>query len=256
MYYHAIAVLAGGRKKSIVNKTEDQILTQIVLPYVTDGLVKVRWGSSTQSYQVIDLRIYKTKNAWYKKGGILLDNFIAKSKNVYSRFERRAKSILSKGTFRVFVIMPIQGEKFGTQDDQRIYKEFDGRFEALEKLLSKYNCVPIRIDKEHPIEELVRRIKEEIRKAHFVIADVTEERPSCYFEAGYADALAKPIIYIGSKESVMNPRIPTKVHFDIHMHVNFFVNHNDMVEKVKNVIEKNKQKLFAEQREFQPVALQ
>ncbi len=146
--------------------------------------------------------------------------------------------------------MPIQGEKFGSQDEQRIYQEYDNRFEILENLLSDYKCVAIRIDKEHPIEDLVNRIKEEIRKAQFIIADLTDERPSCYFEAGYAEGLKrKPIIYIASKESVMNPKQETKIHFDVHMNVNYFTNHEELQGKIKSVIEKNKDKLFIQEQD-------
>ena len=82
----------------------------------------------------------------------------------------------------------------GTQEDQRVYREDDERFEAIESVIAKFNGVAIRIDKEHPLEDLVGRIKKEIRDAAFVVADLTDERPSCYFEAGYAEALPRPIL--------------------------------------------------------------
>ena len=123
-------------------------------------------------------------------------------------------------------------------------KEFDQRFEVIESLLGKLGAVAIRIDKEHTLDELVRRIKEEIERSTFVIADLTDERPSCYFEAGYAEALRKPIVFIASKESVVNPKSKTHVHFDIHRNIKFFVNHAEMKEKLKAVIEKNRARLM------------
>ena len=39
MHFHAIAVLPGSRRKSIVNKSEDQMLTEYVLPYVSTGVI-------------------------------------------------------------------------------------------------------------------------------------------------------------------------------------------------------------------------
>jgi hypothetical protein len=141
--------------------------------------------------------------------------------------------------------MPIQGEKFGSQDEQRVYREFDQRFEIIEKVLGEYDCVAIRIDKEHPLEDLVNRIKEEIRKGKFIVADLTDERPSCYFEAGYAEALPRPTIYLASKESVLHPGAATRIHFDIHMSVNYFTNHDELEEKLRASIERNKERLFA-----------
>ena len=47
MYFHAIAVLPGGRRKSIVNKSEEQMLTDFVIPFVKNGVIKARWGTNT-----------------------------------------------------------------------------------------------------------------------------------------------------------------------------------------------------------------
>jgi hypothetical protein len=244
MYFHAIATRPGGRRKSIVNKTEDQMLTEYVIPFVTNGIIKDRWGDSTQSYQVLELRIFGTRTAWDKKSRIQLNDFIGRANNRFKHFEQRAQKALGAKVSRVFIVMPIQGEQFGTQDDQRIWREFDLRFQAIEKLLGKYDAVAIRIDKEHTLDELVKRIKDEIEKSSFVIADLTDERPSCYFEAGYAEALKKPIIFIASKESVVSPKKATKIHFDIHRNVNFFTNNKELCTKLKAAIEKNRASLL------------
>lgn len=254
MYYHIIATLPGDRRKSIPNKTEEQILADYVIPHVSTGTIKARWGSKTKSYQVVHMRIYKTETAWDKKSRQPLEDFIGhKKRNLYNSFEKRAKRSLGVGNWRCFIVMPIQGEKFGTQNEQRVFKEYDQRFEALETLLGDFETVGIRIDKEHPIESIVARIKNEIQRAHFVIADLTDERPSCYFEAGYAEALGRPTIYVASKESVITPGVPTKVHFDIHMNVNFFTNHAELIEKVRAVVEKNRGRLFQKHEEAAPL---
>lgn len=51
---------------------------------------------------------------------------------------------------------------------------------------------------------LVDRINEEILRSRFVIADLTDERPSCYDEFGYAEAAGTPVIPIASRESIMH----------------------------------------------------
>lgn len=247
MYFHAIASLPGGRRKSLVNKSEDQMLAETVLPFVQTGVIRAKWGANTQSYQVLELRIFATEKAWDKKSGTQLDTFIGRAKNRFSVFEKRAQKVLGTKVHRVFIVMPIQGEKFGSQDDQRIWKEFDTRFAAIEGLLGRFSAVAIRIDKEHALDELVKRIKEEIERSTFVIADLTDERPSCYFEAGYAEALNKPIVFIASKESVVNPKTKTHIHFDIHRNVQFFVNHTELKEKLKAAIEKNRDRLLPEE---------
>ena len=244
MPFHAIATLSGNRQKTIPNRSEDQLLSEVVLPFISKGVITAKWGKTTQSYQVLELRIYETKKPWDKRTGPLSD--LTKGKpNRFSRFEQRAQKLLGKNRPRVFVVMPIQGEKHGTQDDQRVYREYDERFVAVESVIAKFGGVAIRIDKEHPLEDLVGRIKKEIRDAVFIVADLTDERPSCYFEAGYAEALPRPVVYVASKESVLKPGTPTRIHFDIHMNVQLFTNHKELQDKLSEAISRNKERLFA-----------
>jgi nucleoside 2-deoxyribosyltransferase len=43
--------------------------------------------------------------------------------------------------------------------------------------------------------QLSREIIEQISTSRLVIADLTGERPNCYYEAGFAHALGKPVIF-------------------------------------------------------------
>lgn len=205
-----------------------------------------RRGGKVTPHQVVDLRIYKTKEYWNIKGS-KFEEFVAKKNNVAKAVLARATSRAAATQYRVFVVMPIQGDKYGEMNEQRIHEEFTKRFVAVEKTLGKHQCVAIRIDKEVPLDDLVRRIKSEIARAQFVVADLTDERPSCYFEAGYAEALKKPVIYVASKQSVVTPGKKTNIHFDVHMNVNFFSNHKELQEKLAAAIAKNRPLLFTSQ---------
>jgi hypothetical protein len=250
MPYQAIAILSGNRQKTIPNRSEEQLLSEVVLPFVANGFITAKWGKKKQSYQVLELRIFETSTVWDKRTGPLSD-LLKRKRNQFRRFEIRAKTLLGQNSPRVFVIMPIQGEKHGSQEDQRVYREYDERFEAIESVIAKFNGVAIRIDKEHPLEDLVARIKKEIRDAAFVVADLTDERPSCYFEAGYAEALPRPILYVASKQSVLRPGTDTKIHFDIHLNVQFFTNHTELKDKLSEAIAKNRKRLFKEASELE-----
>jgi hypothetical protein len=242
-YFHVVAKLSADRQKSLVNRSADEVLSNFILPFLIGGTITAKWGKKTQTYQVLELRVYQTTAAWNKKSGQKLEAFLKGSRNIFFQFEKKAKQLLARNKHRVFIIMPIQGEKYGSQDKQRIFREYDDRFKQIEIVLEKYDCVAIRIDKEAPLESLVDRIKEEIVKAKFLIADLTDERPSCYYEAGYADALSRPTIFIASKESVVKPGTDTRIHFDIHKNVQFFTNHTEMAEKLTESIERNREKL-------------
>jgi nucleoside 2-deoxyribosyltransferase len=244
LHFHVIATLSGGRRKSVYNKTDEQALA-LVVQYLKNGTISATWGSKAQTYQVLELRIYSTPSAWHKPSGGSLEDFVKGKRNLFPSFEKRAKKLLGADALRVFVIMPIQGEEYGSQDEQRIFREYDQRFEEIEKILARRGCVALRIDKEHPLDGMVDRIKREIAASSFVVADLTDERPSCYFEVGYADALEVPVVYVASKESVVNPKTSTKIHFDIHKSVNYFVNMKQLREKLEAALDKNWEQLAA-----------
>jgi hypothetical protein len=64
-----------------------------------------------------------------------------------------------------------------------------------------------RIDDEERNERITDRMLEAIRKAEFVIVDLTNERPNVFYEAGYAHGLGKIPIYVA--------RNGTQFHFDV-----------------------------------------
>ncbi len=247
MPFHTIAILSGDRQKTNSKSfRRSEVLSEIVIPFIANGVITAKWGSKVQSYQVLELRIYETKAPWNKKSGTVIADIIKGKKNLYSRFATKAETLLSTKKPKVFVITPIQGEKHGDQEQQRIFKEYDQRFEAVEQIISEAGAVAIRIDKEHALEDLVGRIKKEILGSQFVVADLTDERPSCYFEAGFAEALGKKVIYVASKQSVAKPGTKTVIHFDIHMNMNYFTNHEELKDKLSSAIEKNRKSLFEE----------
>lgn len=246
VYFQVIASLTGGARKSVTNLSEAKAL-EMVAEFVEDGTITTTWGAGKpRKRQAHELRVYQTAQAFNRKGGVSLDDFLKRKRkrNVFSRLEKQVKQE-PRYTPRVFVVMPIQGDKYGTQSEQNILKEYDERFAAIEEALDEFDCVAIRIDKEQTLDELVGRIKEEIRRARFVVADLTDARPSCYFEAGYAEALGTPIIYMASKESVMVPGEKTKIHFDIHQNVRLFTNHEELKDKLTDAVEKNRGRLLS-----------
>ncbi len=69
------------------------------------------------------------------------------------------------------------------------------------------NYLAQRVDDRPRADMINHRIEEMIRDAVGVIIDCTEERPSVYFEAGFAKALGKPTFFVARKG--------TRLHFDV-----------------------------------------
>jgi hypothetical protein len=240
--YQIQAQLPAGQSKTLSNKSHEETL-EIVTEFIQDGTLTSRWGNRTQTRQAYELRIFETSARWDRRKG-KLEDFIRGKRNAFPRLEREAKKRLPQKRIRVFVVMPIQGDRYGTQTEQNIHREYDERFERINETLQEFDCVSIRIDKQSPLGGLVDRIKNEIRRAQFVVADLTDERPSCYFESGYAEALGKPVVYIASRESIMHPGEETKIHFDIHQNIRFFTNHEQLVDELKQAVEQNRDLLL------------
>ncbi|MEW9834513.1 hypothetical protein ABUE29_02685 [Mesorhizobium sp. ZMM04-4] len=65
-----------------------------------------------------------------------------------------------------------------------------------------------RVDEQHANTRITDRILSSIRRAEFVICDLTGNRPNVFYEAGYAHGLGKLPIYVARKD--------TDIQFDIH----------------------------------------
>src|ERR1035441_6010640 len=88
MSFHAIAVLSGNRQKTIPNRSEQELLSEVVMPFVAKGVIAAKWGSKTQTYQVLELRIYETNDVWDKRTGPLGD-LLKNKRNQWRSEERR-----------------------------------------------------------------------------------------------------------------------------------------------------------------------
>jgi hypothetical protein len=240
--FHVIAHLPDGETKGIYNCTEDKALERVT-EFMRDQTFTTQWGDKTLTRQAHQLKVYETKTRFDRRKTSFAA-FIKGKQNAYGRLEKEIERRTPKRKTRVFVVTPIQGDKYGSQDDQRTHKEYNDRFDVVDGVLQEFDCVAIRIDKVESLEGLVDRIKAEIGRASFVVADLTDERPSCYFEAGYAAGLGRPVITMASKESVLHPGTDTKIHFDIHQNVRFFSNHSELAEKLRTAIEQNRETLI------------
>jgi nucleoside 2-deoxyribosyltransferase len=79
---------------------------------------------------------------------------------------------------------------------------------AIEPALRRAGFRPYRVDIEPQIDKIDTKIITEIKNSRFLVADVTQQRPGVYFEAGYALGLGLPVFWSVRKDDLDN------VHFD------------------------------------------
>jgi hypothetical protein len=89
-------------------------------------------------------------------------------------------------------------------------------FGQLKPALRKLGIRAFRIDEVHHLENIDSRIIKEIEKSDLMVADLTNERPSVYFEAGYGEKKGIPVIYTCRADHLADRgQVNFRVHFDI-----------------------------------------
>lgn len=79
---------------------------------------------------------------------------------------------------------------------------------AISPALIRAKFRPYRVDAEPHIDRIDTKIITEIKNSRFLVADVTQQRPGVYFEAGYALGLGIPVFWCVREDDLKN------VHFD------------------------------------------
>lgn len=80
--------------------------------------------------------------------------------------------------------------------------------DAISPALVNAQYRPYRVDAEPHIDRIDTKIVTEIKNSRFLVADVTQQRPGVYFEAGYALGLGIPVFWCVRSNDLAN------VHFD------------------------------------------
>ncbi|OXM84575.1 hypothetical protein [Paenibacillus rigui] len=97
---------------------------------------------------------------------------------------------------QIFVVM-----KFGDEVLDLVYKS------VIKPLGEEFGYKVLRVDEIQDSGFINQQTLENISKSKIVIADLTMESPNCYYEAGFAHALGKEIVFCIKKDG--------KVHFDL-----------------------------------------
>jgi hypothetical protein len=108
----------------------------------------------------------------------------------FDELARRVIALLSNIVTgnKVFVVMSFR-------------RESDDTYGTIDRVCKAYRFEADRTDKDAATDRIYGRIVEGIKRAAFVIADVTFESVNVYYELGFAEALGKDVIVIAKKDS-------------------------------------------------------
>ncbi len=110
-------------------------------------------------------------------------------------------------------------------------KTLDDVLDNIKQVAKECGINAERIDDEETNDRITDRMLESIRKAEFVIADLTYCRPNVFYEAGYAHGLGKIPIYIARKG--------TQLEFDLKDYpVIFFESYSELKQALRKRLER------------------
>ncbi len=104
-------------------------------------------------------------------------------------------------------------------DYKRAFMAMDYKNERLMALFSNHLKPSVRqvgfdlrlLTEDPPAGSIVARLRAEIAESRFLVCDLTDDNGGAYWEAGYAEALGKPVIYLCEKRRFEKE----KPHFDV-----------------------------------------
>ena len=185
------------------NHSENSILERLVLPFINGQVIMLKSSSKERLFNMKNatfLRVYKTdKSLAATENQSVIEQLKSdefQSNDCTAEFLQKVKtsnaspaltSLLQKAFQpskpQVFIIM-----KFGDEILDSAYKA------AYRPAIKKIGLECIRIDEIPDSGKISDQILEMIAESKYIIADLSGERPNCYYEAGFAHALGKEII--------------------------------------------------------------
>lgn len=215
MWYHAIAYY-GTKRRYWWNRKPDDLVQDVLMPFVSKQvrLLNREGVPSLFNFGAADyVTVVKTKfklapqkermpselsNAAFVSEHCATKEFVEQMQELVA--SPKAKSLLEQAVAvpknQVFVVM-----QFG---DEALDSAYAG---VIKPVAEEFGFKVVRVDEIQDSGNISQQILESISSSAVVVADLTGERPNCYYEAGFAHAIGKEIVFA--------IRDGTRIHFDL-----------------------------------------
>jgi hypothetical protein len=212
MHYHLFITDTAEHKFWWTNLSKEDVIRDALIPFINGQVVP--WTFEGEdillNMKTVNIfRIYKSRKMLSDETDDLPDFNTKGCKLCIGDLTREVRKMqtseslssllqisFSKPKNQVFVIM-----QFGN-------KLLDSAYEGVIKpLIEKYGMNSLRIDEIQDSGTISEQILEAIAASKIIVADLSGERPNCYYETGFAHAIGKEIILSVNRKD--------NVHFDL-----------------------------------------
>ncbi len=242
MFYQVIIGMASIDHSLYENRSRDEALAQFLCPFINGEITLFENRLLSMSF-FESMKIFQTTKPidsdWpVKKEGYTGNHDVFRESAVISALQAEAIDVTQE-LYREAITLIKSGQ----------YKELRAKItEAIKSSYAFFIC-PLENDEvthnyEFVIKPAVRQFQFEIQRADemshtgtineailtainrskFIVADLTDAKPNCYYEVGYAHAVRKPVIILAKEGSTR--------HFDISTYKwNFWMDYKDLKPK-------------------------
>jgi hypothetical protein len=216
MKYHARLTTVGERDLISINLTRDELFYDIAIPFlygqVTDiplndqGIRRMRLINMRS---VLQLTLYQTTEViedlamWNVHEEQIKDytrELFLEIRKLISpvRIKSLLEKIYSATKNQAFIIMQY--------DDNVLDSAYEG---VVKPVFKEFGIEAIRIDELHSSGKISDEILDKIAESKIIYADLSGQRPNCYYEAGFSYGLGKEMILTVRESEMQN------IHFDL-----------------------------------------
>jgi hypothetical protein len=216
MWYHAITDF-GDKTRYWWNRDRDDLVSELLIPLLSKQIIvtsrrekKSLFNFGSVSYVTVVKTAHKLSRP--RKGRApreLQDKDFVNKHNATEEFVNDIRLLQSSPSVRsllqqalsqplnqIFVVM-----KFG---DPQLDSAYEG---VIKPVGESFGYKVLRIDEIQDSGAILSQVLENISQSKLVLVELSGERPNCYYEAGYAHALGKEIIF--------SIRQSERMHFDL-----------------------------------------
>ncbi|MFC1636950.1 hypothetical protein ACFL5Z_19170 [Planctomycetota bacterium] len=197
-YYHA-EILYAGLSGFVLNRTKDEIINRVLVPFVTKQVIPLLLGkrrSFINMGAVSSILLYKSTDQLGEADFNFNEPELAKFDECTAELIEEVRTLIANPDIKSFLQLA-----FTEPNDQMFVimkfgdKQLDSAYSGVIcPLAAKYGLKALRIDEIQDSNKIDEQILEHIAKSKIILSDLTGSRPNCYYETGFSYALGKEVI--------------------------------------------------------------